>query len=266
MYPNDTDPGARCAHGFPVPTRPLPRGHGVANPPVLVCCARCGKPEWRKASYAARGGTVYCSVACKAAGTSTVAERACAHCGTRFKPTAQQVKLGRGQTCSYTCRGLAQRNLEPVRCAGCRMPMPERSGLRARNLGIEPMCRVCANQARAVDPKTRFETRRGITGPDGCRDWLGIKDDDGYGVFAVTHDYKVAASRYAYCLAANIDIMSLTDEDHVCHTCDNPGCVQTDGITTYFVVGVPYTAYGHLFLADNETNMLDMRQKRMKQP
>jgi hypothetical protein len=257
---DSTSPTVLCEHGLPIPPSPRPRAG--SQPAVMVCCSGCGGPEWRKASHAARAtGAVFCSTACKAAAQSTVGPRDCAYCGKEFTPTAQQVRLGRGKTCSYECRGLSQQHPGDTRCSACSKLMPYRSGVRARRLSIQPMCRSCANSSRAVDPRVRFENLRDLPCQNGCRNWLGSHDTDNYGIFHITSTWQVAASRYAYCIAANISIENLTEEQFVCHTCDNPGCTQNAGGDVYFVFGVPYTSYGHLFLANAKINALDKSQK-----
>ena len=66
----------------------------------------------------------------------------------------------------------------------------------------------------------RFWSKVDVRQSDECWEWLTGKDRDGYGVF---WDGKYTrANRFAYQLYYG----DLNDEDRVCHTCDNPSCVN----------------------------------------
>lgn len=59
---------------------------------------------------------------------------------------------------------------------------------------------------------------------DGCWEWLAGKDEDGYGVFSVTHRNRCRAHRVAYFLShGEIDCFLQVD-----HLCRNRGCVNPD--------------------------------------
>ena len=75
---------------------------------------------------------------------------------------------------------------------------------------------------------------------DGCWEWTGAISDFGYGVF-YCHNDKYMAHRVAYSLA----IGSISFGLCICHTCDNPGCVNPK----------------HLFLGTHQDNMDDMAAK-----
>ncbi len=99
--------------------------------------------------------------------------------------------------------------------------------------------------------RDRFEAKVDRTpgqGPEGdCHIWRGERDSDGYGIAYTGYKHpsgaswqKVRAHRLAIFLATGIWPPRL-----VCHTCDNPPCVNTD----------------HLFFGTNADNVRDMDRK-----
>lgn len=88
----------------------------------------------------------------------------------------------------------------------------------------------------------RFWSKVDRSGPEtGCWEWMGRKNDRGYGLFQVNHK-ALRASRIAYALHNKTD----PDRWCVCHRCDNPGCVNPS----------------HLFLGTRIDNNKDRDQKK----
>jgi hypothetical protein len=81
----------------------------------------------------------------------------------------------------------------------------------------------------------RFWVKVDKRGPDECWQWIGIRNEDGYG-----RPY-LRAHRVSWQIANGRDPGSL----FVCHSCDNPSCVNPN----------------HLWLGTNTVNLRDMVAK-----
>jgi hypothetical protein len=118
-------------------------------------------------------------------------------------------------------------------------------------------CMECGKMMRAQKwrPKHQFCSRKCYRGighrianyriaENGCFEWSGSRDRDGYGILRLTINGKVEqrAHRLSW-----IHFKGVVPEFmQVLHRCDNPGCVNPD----------------HLFLGTNHENMLDKTRKK----
>ncbi len=75
---------------------------------------------------------------------------------------------------------------------------------------------------------------------DGCWNWVGARNENGYGVLTVNKK-RWRAHRYAYYLHYG----SLSDDAIICHTCDNPACCKPE----------------HLFAGTHSDNVADKVSK-----
>jgi hypothetical protein len=90
-------------------------------------------------------------------------------------------------------------------------------------------------------PKVRFENKIEMIPFHECWEWTGGKYTNGYGVFHPSGTSSVSAHRYSYLIYKGDICNNLL----VCHSCDNPGCVNPN----------------HLFLGTQSDNMKDMIKK-----
>ena len=86
--------------------------------------------------------------------------------------------------------------------------------------------------------KDRFFAK--VNKTSGCWYWTGVKNDDGYGYFKLNG--KMISSHRLMWLFLNGKIPK---NICICHTCDNPGCVNPK----------------HLWLGTRKDNMIDMANK-----
>lgn len=75
-----------------------------------------------------------------------------------------------------------------------------------------------------------------------CQEWQGCLNRDGYGKVNIR---RLGATTYAHRISYRHYLGEVQEGLHVCHTCDNPKCVNPD----------------HLFLGTAQDNMSDMINK-----
>jgi len=87
----------------------------------------------------------------------------------------------------------------------------------------------------------RMASKIQINNETGCWTWIGATDGHGYGQVTVAGK-KIKAHRMAWMLH---NLEPITKADHICHSCDNPSCVNP----------------AHLFKANNAVNKQDAAAK-----
>lgn len=99
--------------------------------------------------------------------------------------------------------------------------------------------RTCYDQCREGTLENRIN-RYSIPTPNGCIEWDGNKNKNGYGMISISNK-RHQITRLIYTMR----IGPIPDNMFVCHRCDNPNCINPS----------------HLFLGSALDNSTDMVQK-----
>lgn len=121
--------------------------------------------------------------------------------------------------------------METKKCLRCKqeLSLAQFSKNRGRSDGYDAYCKVCKAQKdrerRQGKPQLRPDDVRRFmrqvkVSADGCWEWQGAKYPNGYGNFTA---YNL---NYAHRFAFVIFNGELCEGMEVCHTCDNPSCVN----------------------------------------
>ncbi len=132
----------------------------------------------------------------------------------------------------------------------CRKCWNKRSEIyrRKKGIGLEKPCQVCGKMVKRkaknhfCSPKCKFMNKI-KKNKNGCWDWEGQCNLDGYGKFFIG-EKRFTASRYSYELFKG----KIPKGKLVCHTCDNRKCVNPD----------------HLWIGTCKDNIQDMIKKKRK--
>jgi hypothetical protein len=143
----------------------------------------------------------------------------CQQCGAAFRRFPSQIAKGGGKFCSWECMWASRRHpREECQCEVCGVTF---AGIVSGNAARTKFCSLECRNRRHGDADDRFWSK--VLIGDGCWEWQGPRDGDGYGLFKIGGK-MVRASRVAFeMFNGPLDPALLA-----CHTCDNPPCLRPD--------------------------------------
>lgn len=161
--------------------------------------------------------------------------RICEQCGVPFLAERYNVERGIARFCSRACLGASQQKPRTA-CLVCGTTTP-----RAAMKYCSP---VCYRAAKIRSGAERFWLHVDKSGA--CWLWMGARLPKGYGLFGGLREDGTRHDRLAHRVSWELQHGAPPPDDRmVCHTCDNPPCVNP----------------AHLFLGDASLNAADMIAK-----
>jgi hypothetical protein len=136
---------------------------------------------------------------------------------------------------------------ETKKCETCGEPFERHGKDSARQWSDRAYCSLqCSNDGKKdKPPHLRFWENTGVNDGNRCWDWHGTKDEKGYGRIS-WRTQTIKAHRVAY----EMRYGPIPDGFVICHTCDNPNCVNPN----------------HLFADTQKANMQDASRKGRLNP
>jgi hypothetical protein len=128
--------------------------------------------------------------------------------------------------------------IDTKNCVKCGTAFSRNPHYSQKQWDLSQFCgRECSSRRFAAqNPMDGFFSHVSIDPITRCWDWVGAKDEGGYGMFRGTR-----AHRHIYTEA----VSDIPGDEWVLHRCDNPGCVNPT----------------HLFLGNRQDNVDDMHLK-----
>ena len=190
---------------------------------------------------------------------------ACAECKSPFRIFPSFLTYRPEPTCGYPCKTARKRRLAHEKnsrpCVVCglmfyRAPSSfEKEGRKTCGLKCRAIWQTGRLMAKPDSLIRRFADKR--VRHAGCWGWIG-STGNGYGIIGGPNQRNLYAHRLAWEEATGD---TLTSEDTICHTCDNPPCTKNDDKGWYIVSGIVLPRRGHLFKGTDAINARDAALK-----